>query len=63
MPKVTFEPTSPVFEGAKTFCAVDRVAPVIGGYYLSNRQNHYLLIIRDHILFDITQLLQSNRHH
>jgi hypothetical protein len=30
MPRVEFEPTIPVFERAKTVCALDRAATVIG---------------------------------
>jgi hypothetical protein len=32
MPQVGFEPTTPVFERAKTVHALDRVATVIGPY-------------------------------
>jgi hypothetical protein len=32
MPEVRFEPTIPVFEGAKTVHALDRAATVIGNY-------------------------------
>jgi hypothetical protein len=31
MPRIGFEPTIPVFDGAKTFRALDRATTVIGG--------------------------------
>jgi hypothetical protein len=34
MPRVVFEPTIPVFEGAKTVHVTDRAATVIGLYFL-----------------------------
>jgi hypothetical protein len=36
MPRVEFEPTIPVFEGAKTVYALDRAATVIGIWWNDN---------------------------
>jgi hypothetical protein len=38
MPRVGFEPTTPVFERAKTVHALDRAAPVIGIDRMSSEQ-------------------------
>jgi hypothetical protein len=60
MPRVRFEPTIPVFEGTKTFHALDRETAVISGLYLTDSNKCYIPIIHSVCLSSDLRFLSLN---